>query len=418
VKRTLVLTIFINLLLLFLLTGPALAIGVAMGPQTITIDNAVRGSEYERVVTVTNPDTQKTSYDIRAEGPAGGWLSFFNWTTKEPITNFDLEGQSNVQILIRVEVPEDIANDTYTAIVYAETATFDVPSESGGVTTKLQSRADLTITVTGDQKVTGTVGALAVNDTEVGTPAHLVVSFRNTGNVAVTPSIDCRISFGGTQVGAVSNDDTSVKPDETKDIPIDWDTTNAKTGNYTAELTITLNGQVIKTQQASFKVMPAGTYTMEGELTSLACQGEADIGSMVKLLAQFKNTGEADTMAKLKVEVNKGGTLVDVLESDQVLVSKGQVGTLTAYFKPEEKAVYTLTGVATYAGKQTDQKTLTIDLTSGKEVEPVGQTVTSTASGGAASQGVIFGLSWTAIGAIGGGLLIIIIVILFLNSKR
>ncbi len=417
---------------LFLFSVPAFALGVAVGPQVLTVNDALRGQEYEEVVTVTNPDTEDGNYVIRAEGAAGSWLSFYRYDTKEPLDKFVVSGEGHFLVLIKIAVPGDAANGTYTAIIYVETAPVNMPGQ-GGSSAILQSKVALTVSVTGTQKIAGAVTSITVHDTEIGVPARLAVSFQNAGNVAVNPRLDCQIKQGESPVATLSQDQTTIKPGDTGDVVVEWDTTKAQTGDYTADISVSLSGNVLKTAKAAFKVMPQGTFTMQGELVQMTYQGAAAVNQMAKLVAQFKNTGQADTRAKLTVEVNKNGTLVDALESDEVLVPKGEVGTLTTYYKPTEEGRYTFNGVVTYAGKKSNEGIVTIDLkavsgtvsttvsaipssetTGTKTTQNTGSETTGTNAGG------LFGLSWLSwpiIGGAAGGLLVIIIII-FLLSKR
>jgi uncharacterized membrane protein len=397
VKKIITLVMAINLLAILLIPHSAFALGVAIGPQTLQITDALRGGEYNQSVTVFNPSEAATSYVIRAEGTAAEWLSFYRLSNNEPIEQFDIPGQSNVEIVVRVAIPADASNDNYTATIYAETA----PVETGepGAYAKMQSSARLTISVTGTQKIQGTVGSISVHDTELGIPVRFVVNFNNTGNVAVNPRIDCQISQGGSQVAAFTHDSTVVKPSTQEDIALQWETTGVATGDYTAELMVSLDGNVLDTQKAVFKIMPQGTFTMQGELKDLRYEGEVRKGSLLKLYADFSNTGEADVRARLTVEVYKDSALFDVLESEEILVPLGKTETLMTYFKPLEKASYSLSGTVAYSGKVSEAKVLDLDVT--------GQ---GTSAGG--------GLPWLYIGGGAGGLLVIIVVVFLFTKMR
>ena len=360
-KRGIALAVIINLFLICLISSSALALGVAIGPQTLKIEDALRGGVYERVVTVFNPSEPDTAYTIRAEGNAAAWLSFYRWDTEQPIDTFNIPGKSNVTILIKVSVPVDIANDIYTATIYAETAPIDVSGETG-VSAKMQASSQLTISVTGTQKIEGTVGSITVRDTEVGIPLRFEVNLKNTGNVEVKPRIDCQISQDDIQIATFTHDTSSVKPGSQENISVEWDTSNAQIGDYTADLQVSLNGNILDSRKATFKIVPPGTFTMQGELIDLKYEGQAAYGHMSKLLADFENTGESDVLAKLSIEVYKNSELVDVLESEETLAPIGEITTLTTYFRPTEKVNYSLNGFVTYSGKQSNQKVIIINL--------------------------------------------------------
>ena len=404
--KRLLLAVLTLVLAVCFLPAPVYALGAAMAPATMGLTDVLRGSEYQRSIAVFNPSVPQCFYNLRTEGEAAGWLSLLDFDTQQPIQQVLVPAQKSVYIILKVNIPPDAANGSYTATIYSETAPVEVTGGSG-VSAVMQAKCDLTISITGTQKIAGSVGSVTVHDTEVGSPAHFAVNFDNKGNVVVSPAIDCKINLDGSQVGEITEDKTPVNPGSQGNIGLDWDTNGAKTGDYTAEVAVTLDGKLLNTQKVSFKVMPVGTLTTNGELTNMRSAGQAAVGQMTKLLADFKNTGEADAKAKLTVEVNKDGTMLDLLESEEVLVPMGKTGTLTAYFKPGEKGKYTLNGVINYAGKQTNAMQLTL-------------TVGDTGQANAASGNGDTGKSFNMLYPVGGGAAILILaaVVLFTVKKR
>ena len=403
--------ILLAVLTMFLAIGflpaPAYALGAAMAPATMEITDTLRGGEYLRSITVFNPSTPDCMYNLRTAGVAAKWLSLLDFDTREPIQQVLVPAQRSVNVVVKLNIPPEAANGNYTATIYAETAPVDV-SGGSGVSAIMQAESDVTIGVTGTQKIEGSAGSITVHDTEVGSPAHFIVNFSNSGNVVASPTINCRINMGESQVGEINNNTTPVNPGEQGNIGLDWDTNGVKTGDYTAEVAVSLNGNLLKTQKVSFKVTPIGTLTANGELTEMRSAGQATLGQMTKLLALFKNTGEADTKAKLTIEVNKDGALVDVLESDEVLVPVGKTGSLTAYFKPAENGSYTLNGVVNYSGKQTNTMQLILNVGEGS-----GQS--SSKGNGDGSTGKSFNMLYPILG--GAGLVVLIIVVVWMRRR-
>jgi len=178
-RRVILLVLSLLALVTFLPTATQAA-GVAVGPTTMDIPNAVRGGEYQRTVTVFNPSEPEMEYTFRTDGEAGTWVSLYDWNTKQAVQSLTIAGQSNVTVQIKVKVPADIANGSYTATIYAESSPIAGTGDNGA-STVLQGKSVLTVTVSDTQTVSGTVLSIQARDIEAGLPLRLEVNFRNTG---------------------------------------------------------------------------------------------------------------------------------------------------------------------------------------------------------------------------------------------
>ena len=349
-------------LLVCLFPSTISALGVAIGPTAFEITNALRGSEYERTITVFNPSTTETHYNLSTDGQAASWIRFYTLDDEQQaITGIDIIGQSNTQVLLKVNVPSDIADGTYTSTIYA--VTNPVAAGGNGVSTAMQARSDMTIDVTGIQIIDGTVKSVTANSPEAGMPMRLVVNFQNNGNVAVQPNIDCVINKGNVKVTEISNNTTSVAPQTDEDIQTEWATTIAdQTGDYTGQVTISLGDKVLTTQDLAFTIFLPGTFSEQGELTSLNYIGKPLLNTVVTIQAGFQNIGQTDTLVTFTGQVYIGGNLIDVVNSESTLVPAGQLGTVTSYLKLSQAGKYTIKGYISYAGKQTATKELAFNI--------------------------------------------------------
>jgi hypothetical protein len=335
---------------------PALAIGVAMGPATMEITDAVRGEDYERTVTVFNPSSSEaTKYNLRVEGEASSWLGLYDFGNKTLLQSLTIEAQSSSYVSIEIRVPSDTPNGIYKATIYAATAPVENINDSG-VSAIMQASSELTIIVGGDQVIDGTFYNVNARDIEAGLPLRLQVQFRNTGNTAVNPVIDCIISKENAKVAEFSYAETSVKAGTEVVIPVEWANTADLNGDYVALVTVSLADKVLDTKEVPFKVLPVGTLTKTGEFISLAFEGQPALDTTLKVLGSFESTGQADCRARLLLEVYRNGDLIDTLKSEETLVPVGQTGILTAYLKLTKAGDYTVKGYVAYDGKQTDTK--------------------------------------------------------------
>ncbi len=362
-RRVVLLVLGLLALVTFLPTS-TLAVGVAIGPTTVEIPNAVRGGEYERTVTVFNPSDPETEYALSTDGEAGTWVSLCDWNTRQAVASVTIAGRGSATILLKVNVPGDIANGSYTATVYAETAPIAGTGENGA-STVLQGKSVLTVTVSDTQTVGGTVLSIQARDIEAGLPLRLEVNFRNTGNVAVTPQIDCAVNEEDVKIAEFTHAETSVTAGTQEVIRMEWADTVDLNGEYVALVTVSLADQVLDTREVPFRVLPVGTFSKTGEFISLGYEGEPTTSATLKVLGSFKSTGQADCRAKLILEVYRDGGLVDALESEESLVPVGETSILTAYLKPGRAGEYTVKGHIAYDGKQTDTMETSFTVTGG-----------------------------------------------------
>ena len=372
-----IMVIFIVLPLLSpLLSSPVTAIGLGIGPSELKITNALRGGEYERTITVFNPGKERANFTLGAEGEASDWISLYQLKAPdEPIESISIPGKGNAAILVKFNIPEDAASGIYTATIYAETLPGETTDTEVGAVTALRAPASVTIEVTGTQILTGVVGYITTRDTEVNYPLQIQVSFQNTGNVIAKPEIKTAITKNGTFIESFIHADTEIKPDALDTISVVWDTTGKESGDYEANVTVSLGGEVLSTQDLQFKLLPVGTLSRQGNLTDLSYDGKLSAGKTLKILATFRNTGEIDTKAMFIGEVYVDGDLIDTIESKELLVPVRETGTLTAYLKIEKDGSYVIKGHALYEGKTTETKEFSFDVGTKAETEPTSNSI-------------------------------------------
>ena len=350
------LIILVAILIICVIPGVAKALGVAVGPTDIVITNALRGAEYKRTLTVFNPSSEDTEYKIITEGEAANWTKFYHIDTNVPIEGkLSIAGKSNVPILVTINIPDDVANDTYNAKIIIQT----VPPEEyegTGVSTIMQATSILTVTVKDDQIMDGEVIRISVVDTEVGIPARIETLFKNTGNVIVKPKIDCVILKEVEEFAEISHDTTEVGVESQDIITVEWDTDDQKEGKYTARVRVFLDDRLLTEREIPFELFPPGTLTKEGEFVSFNYEGQPALNSLIKLEGIFSNTGQVASYAKLITEIFLDGALIDTVESELILAPVGQQVRTSIYYTFDQVGKYTVKGFISFDGKKTDTK--------------------------------------------------------------
>jgi len=98
------------------------------------------------------------------------------------------------------------------------------------------------------------------------------------------------------------------------------------------------------------------TIQEPGELKSLAIEGKPLVNRVIKVVADFENTGTNDTMAKFTGRVYRDGELVDILEGYERFIEVGKNIHLIAYYKIMIPGEYKIKGTVIYEGKETEGK--------------------------------------------------------------
>jgi hypothetical protein len=342
------------LLVAAIVCQPVSAAGIAVGPSSLAIDNALRGGSFERSLTIFNPSDTGFDVVLKTEGSAKDWIKFSAIDGSEEIQKVYAPKKGQIPVLMRVKVPDDAANGRYTAKVIVET----VPGEKvpGSVGTILQATSTLEITVTDVERVSGEVMSIVVRDTEVDIPLGIEVGFKNTGNVVATPEITAVISRDGTVIDTISEAKTPVSPTITERIVVHWPNEGLAAGTYQVDVTVSLRDAILAEEGRTFEILPLGSLTRQGELTDLGYEGALTVGKPIKITGLFKNSGSIATRARLSGEVYRGGSLVDVISGDEMTVQVFSENPLTAYYTPKESGEYTMKTCAVFEGKTTDSK--------------------------------------------------------------
>ena len=360
-----VISIAFMILSLCLCSTANAGIGLGISPASITISDAFKGGSYERTITVFNSGDETGNFGLTAEGECAGWISFYNETKPDiPITEITIPGKDKAKVLVKFDIPPEIANADYTSTIYAQSIPEEKEAQGAAAMAVIRIPSEILIQVTGTQILKGTVKRITTADTEIDFPLKIKVEFQNEGNVITKPKIAVAITKNGELVDSFIYDETGIKPAQEGTITVLWNTTGRATGDYAANVAVSLGKEqeLLASKDLPFKILPFGTLTRQGVLHSLTIEGEPFVNRFIKVHASFENTGEIDTMAKFKGEIYHEGMLLDILESEEMFVEVGETGKLTSYYKTLEAGSYTIKGRVFYAGKETAEKEVSFDV--------------------------------------------------------
>ena len=333
-------------------------------PASIWIENALRGEDYKKSIRIVNGGDDEIKFDLFSSGDIEGWVKFYSDInlTKE-IDNVSVPPKTKKEIFVKFSIPYTAANGNYSGTIYAQTNT---STEGGGSPVKIRLPVDVFISVIGTQILNGEVNNIRISSSEVGKPVEIEIDFINTGNVIAMPTIEVNITREGWPIDRVVHSGEKVEVGSGAFIYVRWNTSNREPGSYTAHISVLLDGKLITQQNLSFELFPRGTFTRKGELVYLNYSGKLVKGNLIKILAKFENKGEIETLARFIGEVYIGEKLVDILESEEVLIPVRGDFIFTTYLKLTKNGKYTIKGYILYETNQTDTKTLSFDVKEGE----------------------------------------------------
>jgi hypothetical protein len=350
----------ILVLLMLVVAVNAGAAGFGVGPLNLEITDALRGEEYQETVfgkyTAAASESQQCLLELSAGGDISEWISFYNPSDPTtPIESMSASAGEWTYIMVKFNIPGDAPIGAATGTIHVRTAPPENGTE-GEITVSLQGTVDVNLTVTGTRILAGVVDRVTAQDTEAGSPLRIEVHFINTGNVAATPQIDVEITKDDAAIDSFTFAETKVNSGKSEAVLVEWDTNGEGLGDYSAHVDISLDEEVIATDELDFAILPVGTLTRAGVFENLSLQGEAKLGTLTKVQATFFNTGRIDTKAKFIGELYCDNELIDTLESEEALVLVEQREILTSYVMPEEEGDYDVKGYINYEGKRTEVK--------------------------------------------------------------
>jgi len=345
-------------LLIAFLVMPAVvsAVGLGISPSQVEQASLVRGSKLETTVTLSRADSAgDLNFTVQGEGDIADWV-----TTEFGNTFTFPSGQQRFPVDVIVNVPNDAANGSYTGNVRFISSSVNSASGIGNeIQVSVNALLKMNLTISGDQVLKYEISDVIIPAIEEGWPLELVIGIENQGNVSAAPTkveIDFYNKYNeqklsstsitnmtGSKIASFSQGDYVVTTD-----------TDLGEGQYWARIDIYKDGEVLKNTEVIFDVVPAGSLEKTAELLSVTTNNKNPIkGDLVKVDGVLKNTGNANIIAELVVEVNKDGKLLRAINSEPVAVRISNQEKLSVYYEPKEAGDYELNVFAKFSGIET-----------------------------------------------------------------
>ena len=376
---------------------PSGAEAIGIYPTSLKFPYTLRGREYFGSVGLINGGPAERTYKFEMAGDAAPWLSLVSEADRTQVLNdVSVPPASTKRVILRAVVPPSVANGDYGGSIQVVTVAGGGTSEGSGVGVSIGAEIQVSLAVTGTEKIEGAFIEAASQDVESGFPLRVYAALNNTGNVQMNPTIDVDIlDAAGNLLDHLSSSDEVIYPSEQKRIISEWDTTGRAIGERTARVAVKFGALDLGTKEVRFKIVPAGTFSRRGELQSLQLVNRPLPGDMAKLVATFRNIGQIETKSKFVGELYLGDRLVAQVSSQEQLVLPSLTAGLEVVTQVTEKGQYTVRGKVNYEGRETDAQEFSF------RVGPQGGGMPVwvwplIAAGALAAAGVAAGAGWTA----------------------
>jgi len=245
--------IFSALILNLILPTAVSAIG--MVSETISIDNALRGQEFVRLLSLSNSDESDAAYGLQAEGAIKDWTSFYDINDemmKDSINEIVVPAKEYLDVKVKFAIPAEVPNGQYSGKVML----FNLPKENEtndqtqvGVRLKVTRDVDITVV---DQEIIDVETSIIPIKYKVSKekPLQLKIIYSNLGNITAKPDVQLRIKKANNEIfNAIfpyPESQQPIKPGERKEMPfIEWQTLGQDSGYYDVYVVVRNKEQII-----------------------------------------------------------------------------------------------------------------------------------------------------------------------------
>ena len=294
-------------------TADETKIGISSSP--IKIENALRGMIYYKTLTIHNGNNNQTLVQLESKGETEGWITFCDYTNQSITFNeIIVPKERTKKIIIKITVPEQVANDTYSGTIFVNNKNETKP-QNESATVALKYPLPVEINVTDDQHLDLTINTLYIRENEVEYPIILVSDVRNTGNVIAEPTITFTVIKNNIIAETLSKT-LKIEPLMPEHIEISWNTNGMVPGEYRANITIALGDRTIISKNIEFNVLKVGTLKRKGILTNISTIGLKKVGEEMGIIAKFYNAGEIELKHVTFIgNIYLNDKLIDIIES-------------------------------------------------------------------------------------------------------
>ncbi len=353
-KNKILYLIYASILIIFLLSlsiPNTEAVGVGVSPATLHFGNMLREGYAEGYFYVSVGTDDFVTVSVSPRGEIAEWLEFPDGA------QFEVNKVNQKRFKVVIKPPADVANGVYSGVITFTTA--PLGSVEGAVGSAIQAsvEARITIEITDLQFLKCKVKNFEIKSTEENQPILISVRVQNEGNVRVKPEVSVVVwNQRQDEVVKSFNLKTSenVLPTTEKDFFFSPSSEDLGISQYWADLSVS---PCEDSKLLTFDIVEPGSLALDGIFKTILTKVWVDIGEITPVTAVFQNVGEAAVKAKFRGNVELNGRVVQLLETEEVVVDVGETTNLTTFFTPKGPGRYIIRGRIYYGNKQTFENT-------------------------------------------------------------
>ena len=186
-----------GIILFFIFPLSVGAIGQITKP--IEIEEAIRGEEVEQLVLIMNTNDNEIIFNLDVTGDMAEWTDFFESTeSEEPFEGISIPANTNLSILARFKIPEDIPNGTYQGLInITEEPKEADPEATSTAQVSLKISRAVSIMVSDQENIELSINLIPDKfNYNLGENIKARVIYHNEGNIMLSPQLRVQIGQG------------------------------------------------------------------------------------------------------------------------------------------------------------------------------------------------------------------------------
>jgi hypothetical protein len=337
--------------------GSATIVGVS--PPEISFNNVLRNGYAERTIIISIDSIEPIPVEVSSRGEISSWINVSS-------NYFNVSKDNPYQLKVFIIPPNDIPSGDYDGFLTLSTGGFGegVKGQAVGIV-RTAVEPYLKVSVSDIEIRECSAKGFEVESVEKGDDIVFKLKFANNGNIRLKPKIKIDL-WDKDQLKIIKSEDFNEKdvaPTTESDLSLRIDSSELEVGQYFADISL---AECYSKETLTFDVLEPGALKASGILTSILAPKTVKVGENVKIIVNFRNTGEKEVEAQFKGSVNKGGKIVQVLESEKNFIPIGEANSFDFYFNPKEVGKYVVSGRVYYSNKKTFESSTSFDAVSDK----------------------------------------------------
>lgn len=356
---------FLVVVMLIGLLGLTSAVNVGVSPATAVYKDVLRGGYAERPLTVTIDSDIETEIEVEIYGNIADWI---NYTSK----TLSVSKGKPIQLMVSVSPPSDTPNGNYTGFLRIKSSRLGSGKE-GQATGIVIPVLDVEIIteVTDQEFLECQASNFKISNAEEGDDIILTLGLENKGNIRIAPKVTLDI---WDQTSTILVDQKELFPEEItptqkSDLVFKIPSSSLDLGQYWVDISVP---DCYASNTLTFDILEEGALYASGTLQKIIVEPWANIGDIVPIHANFKNTGEKALEARFEGKIMYKNKIVQLIESDEPLfVPIDSSDNFQFYFTPKSAGQYTISGRVFYDSKRTYEQSSILNVRPNSSLTPI-----------------------------------------------